>query len=165
MNEVHERLAPGQPDTVRDRYFRSWWRSVKNDLAGLHRPEEFSPRLWRAAASAGGWLESDSGFAPAASLKPKFMLRQFVDEMHDTDLALALTTLAYSPLSESAAYASTDAMELADIIYEAVIALHETVARFESSLDAMADHSVSIAGLSDPASIARTYTGWLFLSR
>lgn len=165
MNEIHTRLAPTGGDSSRDVYFRAWWRIVRNDLPGLAAAEAFSSLLWQAVAAAAELLETDVEFTPVAMLKPKFMLRQFIDEMSDAESAVSLKILAYSPADVDDDYVTgAGPNELADIVYEACLSLHETVKRFEPSLVTMTSASIDLAGLNDEATIARRYTTWLFQS-
>ena len=164
MNEIHSSLAPRAPASSRDAYFRAWWRKVQNDLPGLTTAGEFSACLWTAVATASGHLEGDAAFLPAAALKPKFMLRQFVDEMTDSEASVSLKILAYSPLTVDAEYPFADAMELSEIVYEACLSLHDAVRRFETSLPAMTAGALDLTGLGDPVTIVRRYSSWLFVS-
>ncbi len=163
MNEIHTRVPAGSGSS-REQYFRAWWRLVSNDLPGLHTADGFSACLWRAVAAAAGLQQEDPGFSSVIGLKPKFMLRQFVDEMPDTEAAGSLRVLAYSPLTASTVLAAASASELAEIVYQACLSLHATVQRFEPSLTIMTDGAIAVAGLNDPAKIARQYSAWLFQS-
>ena len=165
MNQIHGRLPVTSHGSLSDdQYLRSWWRTVRNDLAALQRPGEFSPRLWAAVATAAGKLETDSDFASVAALKPKFMLRQFLDEMSNREASVALKVLAYSPLTSDTAFATASAAELADVVYHACLALHGTVKRFDPALAAMTGGAIDVSGLIDETAIARRYSTWLFLS-
>lgn len=165
MNQIHGRLPAVEGRSLsRDQYLRAWWRTVRNDLPALQTAEEFSPRFWTALATAAGWLETDSEFGPVAALKPKFMLRQFIDEMADREASVSLKILAYSPLTADAGFGAASAVELAEVAYQACLSLHETVTRFERGLAVMTSGSIDIAGLDDETAIARRYSAWLFQS-
>jgi hypothetical protein len=163
MNEIHTRVPSGG-GLSREQYFRGWWRQVSNDLPALQTAEDFSSCFWRAVAEAAGLQQHDPAFSSVMGLKPKFMLRQFIDEMPDTEAAGSLRVLAYSPLTVNTVLAAASASELAEIVYQACLSLHATVQRFAPSLTIMTDGAIAVAGLNDPAKIARQYSVWLFQS-
>lgn len=164
LNELHARLETIGLTVSAEQYCRDWWRIVENDLAGLSKTEDFSSYLWAAVATAASRLESDPEFAPVLTLKPKFMLRQFVDEMKDVASATSLRTLAYSPLTVKTGFATASNDEVADVVYQACLSLHATVKRFERSLAAMTGGAIALPASSDAATIARQYSAWLFRS-
>ena len=165
MNQLYARLSGSMaPGVSREQYMRSWWRIVRNELPGLKKAENFSSCLWTAVAGAAGRLESDPEFEPVAMLKPKFMLRQFVDEMKDRESTAALRVLAYTALSTDTELTSASAEELADIVYRACLALHDTVTRFGPLLPEMTAGAIDVGGPNDEVTVARRYTAWLFLS-
>lgn len=165
LNQLYVRLAEASSLEVSgEQYLRAWWRLVRKDLGGLNNARNFSSSLWTAVAAAAGRLESDPEFQPVMRLKPKFMLRQFVDEMKQRESAVALRVLAYTPLSADTELVAASAEELADIVYLGCLALHDTVKRFERSVEVMTGGAIHLPESDDDVAVARRYSTWLFQS-
>ncbi|HYI12074.1 MAG TPA: hypothetical protein VEK57_23680 [Thermoanaerobaculia bacterium] len=165
LNQLYLRLVESSGLAVSaDQYLRTWWRFVRKDLGGLNNAQDFSSSLWTAVAAAAGRLELDPEFQPVMRLKPKFMLRQFVDEMKQRESAVALRVLAYTALSADTELVSASEEELADIVYRACVALHDTVKRFEPSLEVMTGGAIDLMESNDDVAVARRYSAWLFQS-
>lgn len=126
--------------------------TFRAELRTLSNYKGFSKSLWAACVSQAG--------ADVPALKPKFMLRQFVDEIKAKESRDLLRALAYG-LSDGFA---SDAEEAARLLEDAYAHLHNAV------LDHCEDLNILTDGTLQPETISKLrkpfleYQNWLFMN-
>ena len=125
------------------------WYKLQHAATTMQNHRDFSITLWMIYLRHGNEI---------SELKPKFMLRQFVDEMPAGDERGALRSQAY----KRQATLSTDDHEVAKMVYRAYPILHEQVLDFSSDLLRLTGETLKpeeIAILKPPY---MRYHDWLF---
>lgn len=130
------------------------WLSVGDGIRTTRDPRHFTRVLWNVYVKR---LDSE---ASVESLKPKFMLRQFIDEMPSSDERGVLRAMAYG----WGGAPSQSGKELLHLIQLSLPILHDQLLLHASDLDALTDGALTeslVRSFSEPYDEYRT---WLFYS-
>jgi hypothetical protein len=142
----------GEPEQRLEQRLDDAWQQVLGEVRSLSDPRHIPSLLWRASSSPAA--------ARVAPLKPKLMLRVFVDEIPDSDERGILRGLAYGgPCSSPLA-----SRETLDLLARAVAALHLQLLRHADELEALSDGVLCPARISLLSPPYRQYEEWLFQS-
>lgn len=115
----------------------------------------FSSLLWRQLVSASQACGAANSLVSVERLKPMFMLRQFVDEMADSDARGVLRTWFYNGAEKDPTGEVLDALEAAYHELHKIILLHA------NELEQLTGGAITmdkLAGVSDPGPV---YERWL----
>lgn len=136
-------------DTSFDDHFVQVWIEVQGRALMTRDPRRFSTCLWEIQRRCGATIDE---------LKPKFMLRQFVDEMPDGEPRAALKLLAYSyQVTWPAA-----GKEAARMIKEGYASLHSRVCARTDDLELLTGGVLNAGMLGELGSTYSQYHQWLF---
>lgn len=142
----------GQLDTT----VTNVWVSVQQGVITMTDEREFSKMLWKEC------MTMVPSSAPAECLKPKFMLRQFIDEIPPCDERGVLRALAYdSPPGVKASQFGGDIDRQLSKAYEL---LHGQVLEYtQDDLNVFTDGTIFRTMFFDLDALHREYQQWLFV--
>jgi hypothetical protein len=140
----------GAEDDALEDLISEIWLRAQDDCRTVQDYRSFSSVLWEAYSSVSN--------APALPLKPKFMLRQFVDEMLSSDERGILISLAYS---SHARHHPVD-RDILPRLTQAYALLHQQVLNHEADLEMLTDGAMNSAMVRELRPPYVQYKVWLF---
>lgn len=132
-----------------DDHFVQVWMEVQGRSLMTRDPRRFSTCLWEIQRRVGATIED---------LKPKFMLRQFVDDMPDAEPRATLKLLAYSFQAQWPA-AGKEAVRM---VKQGYASLHEQVRARTDDLEILTGGVLNAGMLGDMGDPYVRYHQWLF---
>ncbi|HJW95480.1 MAG TPA: hypothetical protein VJ901_17820 [Thermoanaerobaculia bacterium] len=130
-------------------------------IGTLEDSRRFSVVLWKLVDARLNAQFGSSGAAAAAPLKPKFMLRQFIDDLPDGEARGVLRSLAYIADDDPSDEAAIEARAL---LQDAYHQLHQVLWRNRKNLALRTDATISVTRKQPhPADLAN-YAQWFFLN-
>ena len=133
------------------------WELMKTNARTMSNYRRFSGVLWDVCVSEFGSL---GNVASLMSLRPKFMLRQFVDEMQSSDARGILRTMAFGEPEET----KLGGRELLNSLERAFPVIHMYVLRRINDLSALTDGEITAEMVNPIQAPFAEYRRWLFES-
>jgi len=145
----------GHPTSLFDKYYREVWIELQGKATTARDPRRFSTCLWEIQQRRGATLDD---------LKPKFMLRQFVDELPDGEARGALKLLVYSADASSSSPKgwSQRRKEAARMVKKGYTLLHEQVSARANDLEILTGGQLNTGMIGEIGFPYTQYDEWLF---
>jgi hypothetical protein len=150
----------GTPDRSFVAFFETWWDYVERPLMGVRSSEDVSEVFWQGAEFASNVVFGSQSLS-ISLLRPKFMLRPFIDEIRDESKRRVLLSLAYEPAASSASFSFSE-MERYRAVMAACEALCDTLSALGTRVEHLTRGAVMSSLLTDRPAAVRQLRRWLF---